>query len=342
MRLLCLALGCATVALAATAARAALPKADAEAAASAWRTAAAHALGLRSDSDSLAAAAMLSFAGPATRSRVESAKAAAVAVEFAAKAADGAPDNPAISWLRLHLCATAPDCDFRDAATTMRWVDADNAAAWLPTLAVAQKDRDTMQVDRVLSDMAQGTRFYLYGNRSTVMLYDALKRARAGLPADYVPSDVARLTEGMGVAAAAIMPSFSPLINACREAGDFERHDACLALSKVMQHADAVMTQLVGFAIEKRLTPADSREQRAIAERRRLLEWRLSSANRSGTPLLPWLRNAGARSRLSKMRAMPREEDVCIALLREHGMPLEPPSLPVAADGPKSGGLLRN
>ena len=74
-----------------------------------------------------------------------------------------------------------------------------------------------------------------------------------------------------------------------------------------------------------RLTPADSKEMRLIAERRRLLEWRASSANISDTPLLPWLGNARARSRLAKMRAMPREEDVCIALLKEHGMPLDPP-----------------
>jgi hypothetical protein len=56
-----------------------------------------------------------------------------------------------------------------------------------------------------------------------------------------------------------------------------------------------------------------------------LLEWRTASAKVADTPLLPWLRNARARSRLAKMRALPREEDVCIALLREHRMPLDPP-----------------
>jgi hypothetical protein len=121
------------------------------------------------------------------------------------------------------------------------------------------------------------------------------------------------------------MPSFSPLINACRETTATERRESCLKLSKTMQRADAVMAQLVGFAIEKRLTAADGKESRVIAERRRLLEWRVSAANQSDTPLLPWLRNARARSRLAKMRVMPREEDVCTALLREHGMPLDPP-----------------
>jgi hypothetical protein len=311
-------------ALAGTAAHAASPKAEADADA-ARRAEAARVLADHSDSASLAAAAALTFAGPPSRSKADAAKAATAAVEFAAKASELAPDNPAISWLRLHLCASAPACDVRDAATIMRWVDADNAAAWLPTLAAAQRDKDAVQVDRVLADMAQGARFDLYGNRATVMMFDALKRARAELPAYYANSDLSRLTEALGIASAAVMPSFSPLINACREAAAGERRDACLKLSKTMQRADAVMTQLVGFAVEKRLTSTDSKEQRVIAERRRLLEWRASSANASDTPLLPWLRNARARSRLAIMRAMPREEDVCIALVREHGMRLEPP-----------------
>ena len=299
-------------------------KAEADAYAAA-RAAAAQTLGLRGDSESLAAAAALTFTGPPTRSKTDTAKAASAAEELAVKAGEVAPDNMAISWLRLHLCASAPDCDIRDAATNMRWEDADNAAAWLPTLAAAQKERDTRQVDRVLSEMAQSARFYLYVNRATVMLFDALERARPKLPRNYAASDLARLTEAMGVAGAAVMPSFSPVINACREAGAMERRESCLTLSKLMQKADASMTQLVGFAIEKRLTSADSKEQREIAERRRLLEWRIASANISDTPLLPWLRNARARSRLAKMRAMPREEDVYVALMREHGMPLEPP-----------------
>ncbi len=85
------------------------------------------------------------------------------------------------------------------------------------------------------------------------------------------------------------------------------------------------MTQLVGFAIERRLTVPDSKEQKSLDERRRVLEWRVASANLSDAPLLPWLRNARARQRLANMRKLPREEDVCIALVREHGLPLEPP-----------------
>jgi len=290
-----------------------------------WRAGAARTLASRGDAHSLAAAAALVYVGPVARPKAEVAKAASAALEFAVRASELAPQDTAIAWLHLQLCASAVACDVRDAATTMRWVDADNAAAWIPTLASAQKDRDAVEVDRVLTEMAQGSRFDLYGNLTTVRIYDALKRVRAQLPPGYIRSDLARLTEAMGVAGAAVVPSFSPLINACREAATQERREACLRLSKTLQRADAVMAQLVGFAVEKRLMPQDNREQRALAERRRVLEWRFASANLPDTPLLPWLRNARARSRLAILRARPREEDACIAILREHGMPLDPP-----------------
>lgn len=290
-----------------------------------WRAEAARVLAARNDSESLATAAALTFANSSGRSRADSSKAAAAAVDLAGRAVELAPDNRAISWLTLHLCANASSCDIRDPATTMRWVDADNATAWLPTLAVAVKDKYPVQIDRILTDMAQASRFDLYVNRATVMIFDSLRRASAALPRYYAASDLSRLTEALDVANAAFRPSYSPLISACRDAVAAERRESCLKLSRTMQRADAVLTQLVGFAIEKHLTAADPKQQRAIAERRKLLEWRVSSANESDTPLLPWLRNARARARLEKIRAMPREEDVCIALLHKYGMPLEPP-----------------
>jgi len=291
----------------------------------AWRATAVRVLIAHGDAEALATASALTFVGPPTRTKGDTAKAASAALDLAAKAAELAPDDPAISWLHLHLCANAPTCDIRDAGTTMRWIDPDNAAAWLPTLAGAQKDHDVEQVDRVLMDMARSARFDLYGNRSTVMMYDALRRSRAELPKAYLSSDLGIATEAMGIAAAAVMPSFSSLINACRDAVSMDRREDCLKLSLIMERADAVLTQLVGFAIEKRLTPADSREQHVISERRRLVEWHAAPVNISDNPVLPWLRNARARARIAIMRAKPREEDVDIMLLKEHGIPLEPP-----------------
>jgi len=289
-----------------------------------WRAAAQQPLIARGDAGSLATAATLAF-GQA-RLKTDPAKPEAAAADLAARAAALAPQSPAIGWVHLQLCAQAAGCDIRDAATTLRWVDADNAAAWLPSLAAAQKDKDTVEIDRILADMAQGARFDLYGNRIVVLMVDSLKKVRNDLPRQAPRSDLARLWISIGIVGEELLPSFSPLLEICREpSAGTERREACLKVSKIMQRSDAVIAQMGGFALEKRLVAPDGKEAQAIAERRRVLEWRRSAAAQFDTTLLPWVMNARARSRLAHMRALPREEDVCLAILREHGMATEPP-----------------
>jgi hypothetical protein len=294
---------------------------------SAWRSAAAQVLSTHKDANSLAAAAALSFLGP-ERSKSDSAPARATAVDLAAKASDLAPDDAGIGWLRLQLCAGTAGCDIRNPATTMRWVDADNSAVWMATLAVAQRDKDPEEVSRILQEMAQGTRFDIYRNRTVVLLFDTLKQAGSDLPAGYVPSDLSRLSEAMAVAGAEIVPPFAPLLAACRESSAAERRENCLTLSKLMQRGDTVSVQMAGLTIERRLSSPDSRDAHAVAERRRTLEWRVSAASEYDAPTLPWLTNALARARVREMRSAPREEDVDIAILRRHNIPLEPPENP--------------
>lgn len=154
-----------------------------------WRAAAAQVLAKRGDADSLATAAALRFAG-AARVKSDAAAAKSAAVDLAAKASGLDPQNPGIGWLRLQLCANTPGCDIRDAATNMRWVDADNGAVWMPTLAAAQKEGNSVDIDRILQDMAQATRFDFFWNRSVVMFFDAMKRARG----DFPPSTCLRIS----------------------------------------------------------------------------------------------------------------------------------------------------
>ena len=86
-----------------------------------------------------------------------------------------------------------------------------------------------------------------------------------------------------------------------------------------------LVTQMAGFTLERRLTAPDGKEARSIAERRRVLEWRIATASQNDVPLFPWSTNALARARIAEMRAAPREEDVDIAILRKLRLPLEPP-----------------
>jgi hypothetical protein len=294
---------------------------------SAWRADAVRALIERGDGDSLAAAAALSFVTPQDKGRPDPVP-GRTAAELAARASELEPASAGIAWLRLELCAATAGCDIRDSAMTLRWIDAENGAVWLPTLAAAQRDRDAVEIDRVLSDMARGSRFDFYWNRTVVLLFDTLRKARGDLPAQYLPSDLARLSEAMMLAGAAIVPPIGPLAAVCREPGpgDAARRDSCLKLAKLMQRADTVGAQLAGFNLEKHLTSPESREAHTLAERRRVLEWRVTTARQSDTPTLPWLTNALARGRIAAMRAAPREEDVDIAILRKRRLPLEPPA----------------
>ena len=295
----------------------------------AWRAAAAAVLVARADAHSLAAAAALRhIAGPKAAPSSAAASPAPTAVELAARAAELAPQNASIGWLHLQLCAGTPACDIRDVATVMRWVDADNGAAWMQTLTVAQKDRDTTEVDRILADMAVGARFDFYWNRIVVLMVDALAAVGYDLPDGFAASDASRLGLVSGIASSEVIPAFSALVEACRESSTLpERRELCLKLSKTMQRSDTVAAQMAGFSLERRLLAPDSKEARAIAERRHVLEWRVAEAAKFDNPLLPWTRNARARARLAQMRALPREEDVCIAILKEHKMALDPPEV---------------
>ncbi len=285
-----------------------------------WRNQAVRVLAARSDANSLATAAALSFTnGFAAQS------AAPVALQLIARASDLAPANSAIGWLHLQLCTTTPSCDNRDSATVLRWVDPDNAAAWLAQLSIAHKDKDSIEVERVLADMARGTRFDLYYNQIMVMMYDALYAVHRELPGGVVASDTARLAALAGIASAEIIPPFSPLIDVCRVSSRAsERREDCLKLAKIMQRGDTVIVQMVGFGIERHLLPSDSKEAKGLAERKHLLEWRLLAASKLDSSVLPWTQGTRTRTRLAEMRLRPREEDVCIALLREHKMALEP------------------
>jgi hypothetical protein len=286
----------------------------------AWRNEAVRALAARADANSLATAAALSF----TNSNGVPA-ATPAALQLIARAGDLAPDSAAIGWLHLQLCAAAPACDSRDIAIVLRWLDPDNGAAWLSQLSSARKDKDTVEVDRVLGDMARGTRFDLYYNQLVVLMFDALNGVRHELPGGAYASDRAKLAALAGIANAEIIPRFSPLIDSCREsAAAIERRDDCLKLAKNMQRGDTVIVQMVGFGIEKRLVPPDSKEARSLAAAKRLLEWRSAAAGRLDASILPWTQNARVRMRLAQMRVRSREEDVCIALLRKHKMALEP------------------
>jgi hypothetical protein len=277
-----------------------------------WKISASVVLAARGDANSLATAAMLSPAG---------------GPELAWRASVLAPDSVPIAWVRLRLCAITPGCDFRDAATAMRWVAADNPAAWLPTLNQAYKEGDTVEIERVLFDMSQGKHFDVYAMPVAVLMFDALSAAEKSLPKTFAASEDSRLSLVLGVSAAKLVPSFASLEEICRDSTPgTERREACVKIAHKLQRSDTVHGELAGIIIEKHAVAPESKEALALTERRRVLESLESLAAKFDTPLLPWSKSAHARWHLDQMRALPREQDVLLAILREQGTPSMPVS----------------
>jgi hypothetical protein len=157
-------------------------------------------------------------------------------------------------------------------------------------------------------------------------MFDALKEVATSLPGDRTNSDSKRLLYVMGIASGELIPSFTALAEPCKDsAAGPERRESCLKVARMMQQGDTVLVQMMGLGIERRLAPPDGKEARGIGERKRQLEWRMTTAAKFDNPVFPWLWNAHARWRLARMRATPREEDVLIAILRKQGLAIEPP-----------------
>ncbi|MDE2294114.1 MAG: hypothetical protein KGL36_01505 [Gammaproteobacteria bacterium] len=287
-----------------------------------WLDAAIGLLGTRGDANSLATAALIGRSGDG-------------ALALANRAARLAPDDAAIGWLDLRVCAATAGCDTRGVAAAMRWLDPDNAAAWLPTLDSAVDTHDDVETDRVLVHMARGSSLDFYWNPIVARAFDALRAVAARIPGHALDSDAAVLAAVERAAGRLILPPLTALETVCRDSrpGNPQR-PACEKIARLLRHGDTIDAQYAGYSIARRFARYGSPGYRALGEARRVLEWRVANAARFDAPLLPWLRSAHARWRVEQMRKLARQEDVILAVLRYQGLPIDPPPPPPAPTPP--------
>jgi hypothetical protein len=279
--------------------------------AQAWYHDATAALEARSDAASLATAALLIHG-----TEPHSADAAMHALRLVERAVQADPTNHALGWLRLRLCEKAPGCDAGEAAASMRWLDPDNAAAWLTALQRAAAEQDETAIEHALAGMSQASRLRYYWNPTLVMALDAL---HAQLARDrHAPAAHAQLARVAALAPAALVPSSQPLFDACQATAPAPRRDTCQHIATLLQSADTIAAQLAGYSLQRRLAPPESAQARIAQERHRALETRVAREARFETAFLPWFRNRVAVHRIELMRQHEREEDCINAVLQEH------------------------
>ena len=272
---------------------------------SVWRAEAGARLGRRGDAASLATAAALCFVAARPRRHTDPA-ARESALALAARASELDPTERRIGWLRLQLCAQLPP-----AATSAR--QRPRCAGWMRTTAPhgcprsppRKRIRDPVEIDRVLADMAQGSRFDSYWNPTVVLMFDALRRARAALPPQ-LPSFGSREAErGAGRSPAAeIVPPFIPCSRPAANRRRGAPRETCLealqghAARRHRHRADG------GASHRERLMSPPTARSRAPSPSAAAC-WSGAFPPRAGSrwPCCPGRRMRCARARIDEMRA---------------------------------------
>lgn len=251
------------------------------------------------------------------------------------RARDLAGDDALVWWSLAADCpASAAACDRASALARLREIDPDNAWVWLVDLP--DGDHDAAALDAALAQAARASRSDLHFVERAARYAELLRPTEptasllAAVPAEFrIPAtaDGMQMVLALGFALGQSMPAMSPLMKACEAAvaaPGSPRRASCRAMAHTLANAsDSLMGALIGSRLQLALADAGPDRDAAEASRRKLAWlWEAGAELQSsdaGDPsfsaeqLARW-RKPGA-TELSMLRD----------LLRDHGVPLEPP-----------------
>jgi hypothetical protein len=204
----------------------------------------------------------------------------------------------------------------------LRAIDPENGFAWLADLTRAQAAGSAADVTAAVARIGASARTTIYWNKVQVMLFDAMAAPDpSGRENRYERNVATRAVEAIGVLAAFIIP-LRPLGHACtlpklEESG---RRAACGAMVALLEQSDTVLAQSYALSIQERWWPAGSSEREVVRAKRRRLDYVIAMSSQERLRL-----NHEMAIRIDAARRYTREEDVDIAVLKAHRIPLEPP-----------------
>lgn len=263
--------------------------------------------------DALATAALLKQVGSETDSG---------AYALVAKAVVAAPQRADLAWLAARLCDAADECDASRVEQHLREVDSTNAVGWVGALARAQRSNDVTAVDEALTAIGHATRFTVYFEPLVV----TATRQLLALQARSDPTASAAVTMTViSVVAATVLPgsrifSYSCQGYALQVTG---RLDRCRNAARTLEHADAYIVEGLGLSLQQKLWPLQSPEGHAIADRRRVFQYRLeefSKLNVSSSQPADF-----PTDYLDVAAAHEREQDVALVYFARAHVPADPP-----------------
>ncbi|MBC7662296.1 MAG: hypothetical protein H7276_00635 [Caulobacter sp.] len=177
----------------------------------------------------------------------------------------------AIGYGLCHSLRDAPPSCSSISARRWTQVDAGNGTPWIHLLAQAQASGDDAGMREAMENLAASSRFDLY--------YTAIPGAIARHVTDDTPELAAAsdlVSKGEGEAADSAFPSYSALMDLCRNhaGGDEARERQCRTTSDTMAaHSDTLLSVAMSGALLLRTTGDSSRRDAFRAEQTVLKNW---------------------------------------------------------------------
>lgn len=245
------------------------------------------------------------------------------ALSLAQRAASVAPQRPDVAWLHLQFCERVARCQTEPLESRLKKLAPDNAVVWLSALKRAQADKDAQA--QILAAMERAQRFTSYWTTLASCLTTAL---HASTPSRTDPQAsaplTAALTETTQWLSALTLSSFSPMSAACsaERVRDPARRSACERIAQLLQRADSYAAEGLGLGIAQRLAAPGSEAAKDVERRVEALAY----LNRTAAAVVEAQieRDKFSAEMLDLMKALPREQDVSLAILRWAGQPLTP------------------
>lgn len=285
-------------------------------------------LALRGDAHSLLAAALMAQGDAGDPARPKALQTPALLAR-----AQKADDADALVWwasAALECRAKAKSCPSEETLAQLEKADPANAGAWLWALSKAQKSGDTATARAALTSAAQSARFDDYFGALTSLLYESSgilpvgeNILRASNQPGVSPSGF-KLTYAAVIAAAIVMPPFSPLGQMCKPApADAGLAQDCIAVAQKMADSGSLITRETGNNILLALTSPGAAHD-AAAARARALAWRMQGTGSIADRLADDSRVTDLYTQVLKSSG--REIDAVDAVLKSQRIALEPPA----------------
>jgi hypothetical protein len=235
------------------------------------------------------------------------------------QAAAQAPTDASIQRLALAFCqgtaAQMPDCDPSTYDVALRVLDPNNAASWLGALAQANSLIDANGQLAVLNRMGQARRFDDHRDGIDALVARAISSARVTPPS--AVRGASRPIDDLSNGATRNIPAMSltPLFKVCVSSPSDAVSAQCRRVTALLRASDNLGLVNSGLAIEKRMPSLGTADIQEVTDAQRRLDWQMEQG-------LELIRSHVEPSQ--RMQAIYDKQDLQ-ALLRENGIPLDPP-----------------